>query len=187
MNAPDRMLNNVTVKIFNELYFHKQLNDITKHSISYEPFFYPLDSILHWNRMYGKRGFFQYQCLVPMEVGSTAIQMILRKIAASGEGSFLSVLKTFGTLPSLGMMSFPRSGITLALDFGNNGEKTLKLLSALDEIVAEAGGAVYPAKDAHMSPESFRHYFPQWQKFEQYIDPRCMSDFWLRVTKQITY
>lgn len=187
MNAPDSMLNNVTVKIFNELYFRKQLNDITKHSISYEPFFYPLDSILHWNRMYGKRGFFQYQCLVPMEVGSTAIQMILRKIAASGEGSFLSVLKTFGTLPSLGMMSFPRSGITLALDFGNNGENTLKLLSALDEIVAEAGGAVYPAKDARMSPDSFRHYFPQWQKFVQYIDPRCMSDFWLRVTKQITY
>lgn len=182
MEAPNSLLNKLTIKLFNGLYYNKQLQPIKKHTTAFDPFFYPLDSILHWNKMYGKRGFFQYQCVVPMDVGRDAMKTIVQKISTYGEGSFLAVLKTFGTIPSVGMMSFPRPGITLALDFGNNGPDTLKLLSTLDEIVMEAKGAVYPAKDARMSPKSFQQYYPQWQDFMQYIDPQCMSDFWLRVT-----
>ncbi len=182
VNAPNILLNKLTIRAFNGLYYHRQLATVKKYQTPFDPFFYPLDSILNWNRLYGKRGFYQYQFVVPFTNGSIVMKSILKKIAAYGEGSFLAVLKTFGTIPSMGMMSFPRPGITLALDFANNGADTLKLLSTLDSIVGEAGGAVYPAKDARMSAESFQLYFPQWQEYTKYIDPRCMSDFWLRVT-----
>jgi hypothetical protein len=107
---------------------------------------------------------------------------MLRIIARSGEGSFLSVLKKFGDRPSLGLLSFPRPGVTLALDFPNRGSATLGLLDALDAITRTAGGAVYPAKDARMAPDAFRQYFPAWQRFSQYIDPKFSSSFWRRVT-----
>jgi len=182
VNAPNALLNKLTIKAFNGLYYNRQISTVKKYQTPFDPFFYPLDSILNWNRMYGKRGFYQYQCVVPFEQGSDVMKSILAKIAAYGEGSFLAVLKTFGAIPPVGMMSFPRPGITLALDFGNNGADTLKLLTTLDTIVQEASGAVYPAKDARMSAASFQQYYPQWQEFTKFIDPRCMSDFWLRVT-----
>jgi FAD/FMN-containing dehydrogenase len=92
------------------------------------------------------------------------------------------VLKTFGNIQSPGMLSFPRPGVTLALDFAFRGETTLRLLDRLDRIVREMCGAVYPAKDARMSAESFQAYFPQWREFARYIDPKFSSSFWRRVT-----
>ena len=107
---------------------------------------------------------------------------MLAQIASSAMGSFLVVLKNFGTLPSLGMLSFPRPGATLALDFPNRGPKTLQLLESLDAITRNARGAVYPAKDARMSAASFQQYFPAWREFQAYIDPKFSSSFWRRVT-----
>ena len=92
------------------------------------------------------------------------------------------VLKQFGDQPSRGLLSFPRPGVTLALDFPNRGEPTLQLLESLDSITRAAGGAVYPAKDARMSAQSFQQYFPAWTKLQDYIDPMFSSSFWRRVT-----
>lgn len=182
MEAPSTLLNSLTIKTFNFLYFNKQIPKIQRNEINFDTFFYPLDKILDWNKMYGKRGFLQYQMVIPFENGSKILTEILRKIASAREGSFLAVLKTFGDIPAEGMMSFPRPGITLALDFRFNGERTLKLLGYLDTIVRECGGAVYPAKDARMTHESFITYFPRYKEFSQYIDPSFTSDFWKRVT-----
>lgn len=110
------------------------------------------------------------------------MQEILERISRSGEGSFLTVLKKFGDKRSPGLLSFPRPGLTLAQDFANNGPRTLRLFNELDQIVIQSGGVVYPAKDARMSPEAFQKYFPQWQTFGQYIDPKFSSSFWRRVT-----
>ena len=93
----------------------------------------------------------------------------------------LAVLKRFGEQASGGLLSFPRPGVTLALDFPNRGQKTLALLESLDEVTRQAGGAVYPAKDARMSGASFRQHFPQWPTFANFIDPRFSSSFWRRV------
>ena len=108
---------------------------------------------------------------------------MLEVVARGGDGSFLAVLKQFGDLPSPGMLSFPRPGTTLALDFPNQGERTLRLLDKLDDIVAAAGGAVYPAKDARMNGQRFRQYFPAWEAFSHFIDPRFSSSFWRRVAE----
>lgn len=110
---------------------------------------------------------------------------LLRRISHSGEGSFITVLKKFGDGTSPGMLSFPRAGLTLALDFPYNGQKTMRLFDTLDKIVRESGGAVYPAKDAHMSAENFHAYYPQWEAFAQYIDPKFSSSFWRRVAETV--
>jgi FAD/FMN-containing dehydrogenase len=180
-DAPGFLLNTFTIKAFNALYYHKQLNKAKSSVQHYEPFFYPLDAIHKWNRMYGKRGFVQYQNIIPFESGIEPINDILSLIKKSGEGSFLVVLKTFGSIQSRGMMSFPKPGITLAMDFPWNGAKTATLLDAFDTITAEAKGRVYPAKDARMSGKHFRQYFPNWERFMQYKDPCISSSFIRRV------
>lgn len=180
-NLPSFTLNTLTVKAFNEAYYHIQLPRRVHKVVPYEPFFYPLDSIHRWNLIYGKRGFFQYQFYVPFGQ-EDAMRDVLGRIRSAGEGSFLTVLKQFGDIPSPGMLSFPRPGLNLALDFSNHGEKTLRLLSELDEVVLHSGGAVYPAKDARMSADHFKAFFPRWQEFERYIDPKFSSSFWRRVT-----
>ncbi len=178
-DLPGFALNHVSTKIFNTLYFHKPR--MRADVLHYGKFFYPLDAIGNWNRLYGTRGFLQYQCVVPDE-DHGAIRAVLSTIAESGMGSFLSVLKTFGELTSPGMLSFPRKGVTLALDFSNEGEKTLRLLGKLDETVSRHGGVVYPAKDARMSAWAFQNYYPQWQAFAEYVDPKFSSGFWRRVS-----
>ena len=181
-NFPSFVLNTLTVKTFNELFYHAQLSKRSHKVGPYEPFFYPLDSIHEWNRMYGKRGFLQYQFVIPFEVAHDAMKEILARIRHSGEGSFLTVLKKFGDIQSPGMLSFPRPGLTLALDFAFSGQKTLQLLEDLDKIIRQSGGAVYPAKDARMSAESFQAFFPRWREFAQYVDPHFSSSFWRRVS-----
>jgi FAD/FMN-containing dehydrogenase len=182
-HAPAIALNSWTVKAFNALYYRKQWSTMVRQTVHYEPFFYPLDSILHWNRLYGKRGFFQHQCVVPPDNAEDVMTEILEVIAKSGQASFLAVLKLFGSKVSPGMLSFPRPGTTLALDFPNRGSKTLNLFEKVDAIVRSVDGAIYPAKDARMSGEDFRRAFPKWENFSKFIDPCFSSSFWRRVTE----
>ncbi len=182
-DLPSCALNAAAMKLFNRAIFQLQRADRSARVVHYAPFFYPLDRVLEWNRIYGKRGFYQYQFVVPNEAEG-AFREILDRIAHSDQGSFLVVLKKFGGIASPGLMSFPREGLTLALDFPNRGAKTLELLEALDGFVRRAGGCVYPAKDARMSAESFQHFYPQWKEFARCIDPRFSSSFWRRVTAE---
>jgi FAD/FMN-containing dehydrogenase len=178
---PGFALNKLSVSAFNQLYFHKQFSRIKKDVLHYDPFFYPLDSVYDWNRIYGSRGFLQFQCVIPTEDHHEALTRILRLIVDSGRASFLAVLKEFGDVPSPGMLSFPRKGVTLCLDFPNQGQSTLELLSRIDDIVRNTGGAQYPAKDSTMSGSSFKQYFPRWEEFTKYVDPKFSSSFWRRV------
>jgi FAD/FMN-containing dehydrogenase len=181
VDAPQFLLNRASVSLFNRLYYHAQTRrrgTILEH---YEPFFYPLDTVGNWNRIYGKRGFYQYQCVIPRQEKEPLREM-LRTIAEAGSGSFLSVLKVFGDIPSRGMLSFTRPGATLALDFPNEEEKSEALFRRLDEIVDQAGGALYPAKDARMPARMFRKSSPRWERFARHVDPAFSSSFWRRVT-----
>jgi FAD/FMN-containing dehydrogenase len=185
LDFPDAALSHFSIRAFNTLYYARQRRKTVAGTVPYDRFFYPLDAINRWNRIYGRRGFFQYQCVVPLTPHQEAIRRILTQITASGRGSFLAVLKTFGAVKSPGLLSFPRPGVTLALDFPNHGTGTLTLLEALDRIVLEAGGRIYPAKDARMSPQMFQESYPEWRRFRQWIDPQFSSSFWRRVTTAI--
>ena len=169
------IVNKLTLRLFNAAYFHIKKKQSNQNITHYESCFYPLDGLNQWNRMYGPRGFFQYQSVVPREVGYDAIKAMLSEITCSGEGSFLSVLKTFGSRPSMGMLSFPMSGVTLALDFPNKGKSTLKLFEKLDAIVREAKGRIYLAKDARMPQDLFEKGYPRFQEFLKYRDPGMSS------------
>jgi FAD/FMN-containing dehydrogenase len=172
---PVSLINGITLRPFNMAYYNLKKRRTGRTITHYESFFYPLDNVLHWNRMYGPRGFFQYQSVVPREVGQYAIRAMLREIASAGEGSFLAVLKTFGDRQPVGMLSFPQPGVTLALDFPNHGEHTHKLFERLDAIVREAKGRIYPAKDARMPRELFEAGYPRLPKFMKYRDPGISS------------
>ena len=178
---PLSLINRLTLRGFNALYYRRQRQPVVHAITHYARHLDPLDGISDWNRIYGPRGFLQYQCVVPPADAESCIAQLLQVISASGSGSFLAVLKQFGALASPGMLSFPRPGTTLALDFPNQGGSTLSLLDRLDAIVAAAGGAVYPAKDARMSGTHFRQYFPAWESFRPFVDPRFSSSFWRRV------
>lgn len=180
---PSFTVNKLTTRIFNEVYFNKQMKKHVRSVTHYNPFFYPLDVATDWYRIYGRKGFLQYQFVIPYKETTEPIKTILRRIAESGEASPLVVFKTFGDVESPGILSFPRPGVTLALDFPYRGRKTLRLLDELDEIVFENGGALYPAKDARMSAEHFRMSYPRWQEFAEYVDPKFSSSFWRRVTQ----
>ncbi|MDY7227628.1 FAD-binding oxidoreductase [Hyalangium rubrum] len=180
-DMPGFSLNRLSVAAFNALYYRANVLKRGQRLQHYDPFFYPLDAVQGWNRIYGRDGFLQFQCVVPHATARAAIQEILER-SAREVPSFLNVLKTFGGVPSPGWLSFPRPGVTLALDFANRGERTWRLVAELDRITREAGGAVYPAKDARMSAESFATYFPQLERFKAYVDPAFSSSFWRRVT-----
>ena len=175
---PISLINSLSLHAFNFAYYHRPVP--AQGRVHYAPFFYPLDGVRHWNRLYGRRGFFQYQFVVP-QTERAALDEIFATIAASGQGSFLAVLKTFGELPSPGMLSFPKAGATLALDFPNHGEATLALFARLDAIVEAAGGRLYAAKDARMAGDFFQRSYPRLGEFAAYLDPRFASDFSRRV------
>jgi FAD/FMN-containing dehydrogenase len=179
---PVSLINALTLRVFNKLYYERQLQERVLSSVNYDPFFYPLDGILHWNRIYGGKGFLQYQCVIPLENAQEGIKEILQRISASGLGSFLVVLKMMGSRPSKGLLSFSIEGATLAIDFPFKNEKTLLLLQQLDQVVKQAKGKIYPAKDARMSAELFQQAYPKWNALEKMRDPKINSDFWRRVT-----
>lgn len=158
---PNFVLNALTVKIFNLLYYKKQAKKEVKSFIDYETFFYPLDAINDWNKIYGKSGFIQYQMVIPKETGKEGMKKILETIANSGNGSFLAVLKLFGKNNPEAYNSFPFEGYTLALDFKVN-SKLKRLIDQLDEIVQEFGGRIYLTKDS-MSRSSLTNYLKNVQ------------------------
>lgn len=180
---PLSLINGLSLRLFNEFYWRKHPRSRTMRRVGYGPFFYPLDGIRNWNRIYGRRGFQQYQCAIPHEGSEAAIRELLSTIAASGKGSFLAVLKRFGRVASPGLLSFPIPGITLALDFPNQRSLEEKLFQRLDDIVSAAHGRLFPAKDAHMTPAAFRQGYPRWAELEALRDPALNSRFWQRVTR----
>lgn len=179
-DAPQWLLNRHSIRLFNEAYFGLHKLVAAERDVHYEPFFYPLDQIGHWNRLYGKRGFFQYQFVVPMQQADTIIHA-LEKLHQARQASFLTVLKVMGEKTSGGLLSFPMPGLTLNLDIPNHGESTLRLLASLDTLVMERGGRVYIAKDSVMSPAAFAAFYPRAKEFAQFIDPQFSSSFWRRV------
>lgn len=157
---PGFVLNTLSVRAFNFLYYNKQLSKQRTDIIPYDTFFYPLDAIHNWNRIYGKNGFVQYQFVIPLERSKEGLERILDKIAASGEGSFLTVLKQFGAADPRAKLTFPFPGYTLALDFKVS-KTVFKLLDELDQIVVELGGRIYLTKDARMSKQVHQQILQQ--------------------------
>lgn len=178
---PTMLLNKYTISTFNWLYKRRTGAQFCGQQ-GFQKVFYPLDGISNWNRIYGAAGFYQHQSIIPIAQSNTGISDLLQTIKASGQGSFLAVLKRHGPETSPGMNSFPMDGISLALDFPNRGPKTLKLLRALDDIAVAHGGRMYPAKDATMTHDAYQTGYPNWQALEALRDPKISSSFWRRVT-----
>jgi FAD/FMN-containing dehydrogenase len=179
---PFSLVNSLSLRLFNTFYYYAQSLKSRPFWVQYEKFFYPLDHVGNWNRIYGKKGFYQYQCVVPMSAGYDAVSEIQQQIAKANEGSFLGVLKTFGRKKSPGLLSFPVHGVTYALDFPNRGDKTEKLFRNLDSIVRESGGRLYLAKDARQPKELFElGYGDAMNEFIKYADPRISSDLSRRL------
>ncbi|MEP5764596.1 MAG: FAD-binding oxidoreductase [Halieaceae bacterium] len=174
---PFSPVNALSLRLFNSAYYHRQRARRLASTANFYQWMFPLDRIGNWNRLYGRRGFRQYQCVVQAEAVADLLQIIRR----AGTGSLLAVLKQFGAIKSPGLLSFPRPGVTLALDFPWRGEPTLELFRQLDAVVVSVGGAIYPAKDAHMGGVDFRRAYPSWEIMEQYCDPGLLSLFWQRV------
>jgi FAD/FMN-containing dehydrogenase len=164
MDAPDLLLNQHFIQLFNTLYYQKARLSSSQQQLSYGSYFYPLDQIANWNRLYGKAGFIQYQFVLPSAVGVQGLRSILKTIAASGKGSFLAVLKVFGE-HNANYLSFPMAGYTLALDFKVSPE-VIGLVQRLDAMVIDMGGRIYLSKDALMSEATFKTTYPQWEQFE---------------------
>ncbi len=175
VTPPVSLINTLSLRAFNFAYYRVNKLKAGRGAQHYVPFFFPLDSLLEWNRVYGPRGFYQYQSVVPPAVQLEATRAMLDEIARSGLGSFLAVLKTFGDKPAPGMISFPMPGTTLALDFPNGGAPTLQLFDRLNAIVREAGGRFYSAKDACVPPDVFAAGYPKLPQFLSYRDPGISS------------
>lgn len=175
VELPVPLINRFTLRMFNSAYYAAQVAGPRRRREHYAQFLYPLDHVAHWNRIYGPRGFYQYQCVVPHGARAPAIREMMDMIRRSGEGSFLAVLKTFGNRPPAGMLSFPLHGATLALDFPNTGDGTLRLLERLDTILRGCGGRIYPAKDARMPADLFQAGFPNWREMRRFRDPGISS------------
>jgi FAD/FMN-containing dehydrogenase len=174
LTPPLSLVNGLSLKPFNALYYALNSRKTGVRTVHGEPFLFPLDSLYDWNRMYGPKGFFQYQSVVPRDAALAATRDMLEAIAASGEGSFLAVLKTFGDRKPAGLLSFPQPGVTLALDFRNT-PAVVPLFERLDAIVRAAGGRLYPAKDARMSRELFEATYPNLPAFKAFRDPGISS------------
>jgi len=163
---PNFALNKWTMNAFNFAYYNKCRPGTHKSIVDYNAFFYPLDAIDNWNRIYGKRGFTQYQFVIPKAAGREGMRKILTRITESGLGSFLAVLKLFGEQESF--MSFPMAGYTLALDFPISA-RAMELFKELDAMVADYGGRLYLAKDSRMDAEMFEKTYPNAAEFRQAI------------------
>ena len=161
--TPSALLNRLTMKAFNIAYWHK-FKDNQSQAILLMPYFYPLDVVGDWNKLYGKAGFLQFQCVVPKYDGVPNMRKLLSEISKSGEGSFLAVLKQFGKA-NKNLLSFPTEGYTLSLDFKLN-SSTMQTLRMLEEMVVDMGGRLYLTKDAVMQEKTFKTTYPSWEEFE---------------------
>lgn len=171
---PGIALNSLSVKAFNALYYGKAPAGVSDTIVSYNSFFYPLDAIHHWNRIYGKRGFTQYQCVIPKEASQIGLPHILKRISESGLGSFLAVLKLFGKQETFaGNISFPMEGYTLALDFPIS-SRLFPVLDELDQIVLDYGGRHYLTKDVRLSPETL--YMGYGKAIDEFLEVKNRWD-----------
>ena len=173
LDLPSWVLNPLTVGTFNHLYYWSQTAKRKPVLADYDPYFYPLDAVEDWNRLYGRSGFLQYQCVLPTAGAFDGMRKILELLAASQRASFLAVLKRFGAA-SNGMLSFPLPGYTLALDLPVRDTGLFELLDRLDEVVVAAGGRVYLAKDCRLTPKTFRAMYPrfgEWLAVKRRVDP----------------
>jgi decaprenylphospho-beta-D-ribofuranose 2-oxidase len=161
---PSFVLNSWSASVFNELYYRSHHD--RRRIVDVDSFFYPLDAVLHWNRIYGRRGFLQYQALFPPQTSHDALARLLERVASLRQASFLAVLKSMGPAGS-GWLSFPQEGHTLALDIPHRGENMVRLMCELDDLVLENGGRLYLAKDATMSAETFAKMYPNLPRFRQ--------------------
>ncbi len=168
LNFPSKTLNPFSIKAFNTLYYHKQFAKDTSKIVGYDSFFYPLDSLQNWNRIYGKKGFVQYQCVIPKEVGKKGMKEIIRRINERKMGSFLAVLKLMGPNPHTEFLSFPMEGYTLALDFPVN-KSLFAFLHLMDKFVMGMGGRVYLAKDARLRPDACHQMYPGLDNFRRVL------------------
>lgn len=182
---PFNVLNPPVLRVFNKGYHVMRGLSQGPHRSPYQRFFFQLDAVGCWNRLYGPRGFFQHQSVVPEETARHAVPALLETAEKAGQGSFLSVLKRFGSVRSPGIVSFPRPGYTLTMDFPNRGPSTLALMARLDALAIEAGGGVNPYKDARMDADTFAATFPHWEKLERFRDPAFTSRFWQRTAGQL--
>jgi len=179
LDAPARLLNRPFGRAFNALYWRRGRDFEGRSPL--QSFFFPLDQIGDWNRLYGRRGFFQYQFVVPHADAEAVVRTALKRVHAHRVTAPLAVLKSFGDVASPGALSFPIPGVTLALDVANEGDRTRRLIADIDAVVREARGRIYPAKDATMTGQDFRAQYPQWEDFARFIDPAFSSSFWRRV------
>lgn len=173
MDFPSWVLNPTSLRAFNALFYARQARRTQPFLATPDAFFYPLDQIGAWNRMYGRRGFIQYQCVLPEAGAFEGMRSILERISRAGAASFLAVLKKLGK-PSEGWLAFPQPGFTLALDLPFKGESTLRLVRDLDGVVLASGGRINLCKDALLAPEAFRAMypaFPQWRALKARLDP----------------
>ena len=182
---PSWVLNSFTGRMFNDLYYRLQSNRKEPFIADYNSFFFPLDRIGNWNRLYGKRGFIQYQCVLPLETSLEGLRQLLSVLAASPHSSYLAVLKRFGSAGT-GLLSFPIDGYTLTFDIPVGNPDLFSFLDCLDEMVIEFGGRVYLAKDARLRAATFRKMYPQlrqWQSVKGIVDPdnRFASDLSRRL------
>jgi decaprenylphospho-beta-D-ribofuranose 2-oxidase len=179
VDLPGGAINAWTVGLFNRLYFRRIRAAGRERNLDLETFFYPLDAILDWNRIYGRRGFVQFQCVIPDSEARRALHELLGAIVASGRASFLAVIKTLGSAGA-GFLSFPVRGITLALDFPL-AQGTHELLDRLHSITVDHGGRIYLAKDSCVSARHLRQMYPRVEQFRAVLaraDPqrRMRSD-----------
>ncbi|HZB44717.1 MAG TPA: FAD-binding oxidoreductase [Pyrinomonadaceae bacterium] len=184
-DLPSWVLNPLSVSAFNELYFRRQGARDVPFVTDCESFFYPLDRVGDWNRLYGARGFVQYQCVLPPATARGALRLLFEELSRTRRASFLAVLKRFGA-EGRGLLSFPFEGYTLALDLPVTGADLFALLDRFDELVLEHGGRVYLAKDTRLKPDSFRAMYPrftEWLRVKQRFDPedRFSSDLSRRL------
>ncbi|NND44544.1 MAG: FAD-binding oxidoreductase [Xanthomonadales bacterium] len=181
LTPPLSMIGRITTGLFNNIYYHAHRP--RTYRCAYPQFFYPLDRLNHWNRLYGPRGFYQHQSVLPLTQARTGIQEMAKIVDRYRQASALSVLKLMGDSSPAGYLSFAAPGFTLALDFPNRGDQTLKLLAELEAVVLAHGGRIYPAKDGQMSAAAFQAMYPQWEKLAKARDPAFSSAFWERVSR----
>lgn len=163
-DLPAFALNSLSIRAFNAIYYHRR-REARRRLVHLDNFFYPLDGVENWNRLYGRRGFIQYQFALPLDTGREALRLVLERLASSRRGSFLAVLKRFGRGGD-GLLSFPMEGYTLSLDLPC-GRGLSQFLRELDRTIAKSGGRFYLAKDAVQAPEIFAAGYPRLRQFLQ--------------------
>lgn len=175
-DCPNWLLNKTNVQLFNQAFYEHKSKKAIPFIVSYRNYFYPLDSIGQWNRLYGKQGFVQYQCVLPLEESRQGLQKILRYLQTSPYSAFLAVLKRFGAA-NPGMLSFPIPGFTLAIDLPITDPGLFSVLDKMDDLVIEHGGRIYLAKDARLDAAKFRVMYPrhaEWSAIRNQWDPQQM-------------